>query len=109
MRHRSSESSHSGQSQAPGSKPHTPFFRKSSHSETHTACVGVAGLPTGADLRDSKDPDAPVILVWDDLSGHRGHRIRRATATRAGPRHVQHRPALVDAFLANTGLQLRTQ
>jgi hypothetical protein len=98
---------------------------------------------------------APILLVWDNLSGHRSGRMRRAIAARAwleveylpayapelnpaegawahlratalanlaalsfvelaaavrgGLRRIQRRPDLVAAFLAHTGLQLRTQ
>lgn len=27
--------------------------------------------------------DTPIILVWDNLSGHRSHRVRRAIKARA--------------------------
>jgi hypothetical protein len=42
----------------PGSK--APEWRTSSHSEGD-ACVEVADGPDGVRLRDSKDPDGPVL------------------------------------------------
>lgn len=36
---------------------HAPAFRKSSYSSSHENCVEVADLPTGAAIRDSKNPE----------------------------------------------------
>ncbi|WP_046469540.1 DUF397 domain-containing protein [Allosalinactinospora lopnorensis] len=36
----------------------SPRFRKSSYSDSQENCLEVADLPTGAAVRDSKDPEA---------------------------------------------------
>lgn len=40
-----------------------PSFRKSSYSSSHENCVEVADLPTGAAIRDSKNPDHGFLPV----------------------------------------------
>ncbi|MEX5709935.1 DUF397 domain-containing protein [Parafrankia sp. FMc6] len=37
-------------------------WRKSSHSATQTNCVEISRVPDGVAVRDSKDPDGPVLL-----------------------------------------------
>nr|MDT0661562.1 DUF397 domain-containing protein [Micromonospora sp. DSM 115978] len=41
-------------------------WRKSSHSGDDTACVEFAPTPTGAAVRDSKDPDGPRLRFSSD-------------------------------------------
>lgn len=47
-------------------------FLKSSHSSGHENCVEVAGLPTGADILDSKYPELGFLPVgageWDSFT-----------------------------------------
>jgi hypothetical protein len=38
-------------------------WRKSSHSSSNGNCVELAGLPHGIAVRDSKNPDAPALLL----------------------------------------------
>lgn len=39
-------------------------WRRSSYSTSNGGnCVELAGLPVGVAVRDSKDPDGPVLLV----------------------------------------------
>lgn len=38
-------------------------WRKSSHSNGATQCVEVASLGTRLTIRDSRDPDGPVLLL----------------------------------------------
>ncbi|MFE1169921.1 DUF397 domain-containing protein [Nocardiopsis sp. NPDC058789] len=40
-----------------------PAFRKSSHSSSQENCVEVADLPTGAAIRDSKNPDHGFLPI----------------------------------------------
>ncbi len=41
-------------------------WRKSSHSGDEGACVEIAALPRTVGVRDSKDPDGPVLLFAPD-------------------------------------------
>jgi hypothetical protein len=51
-----------------GDLPAPAAWRKSTFSNSQAACVEVADLPTGAAVRDSKDPGGPVLrltgAVW---------------------------------------------
>ncbi|MBG6089134.1 hypothetical protein IW256_003247 [Actinomadura viridis] len=53
----------------------SPQWRKSSHStNTGGECVEVAGLTPAIGIRDSKNPDGPVLLLpdnhWKALTRH---------------------------------------
>ncbi|SCL20257.1 DUF397 domain-containing protein [Micromonospora inyonensis] len=51
----------------------TARWRKSSHSGDEGACVEMAVVPGTVAVRDSKDPDGPVLLfpptVWTAFAG----------------------------------------
>jgi hypothetical protein len=42
-------------------------WRKSSYSSNQGACVEVAQLPNGTVVRDSKDPDGPILRFSADV------------------------------------------
>jgi len=58
------KSRHSGGNGACVEVAHVPAqWRKSTHSSANGACIEVAHLPEAIAVRDSKDPDGPVLTL----------------------------------------------